>query len=155
MSDRSIRGYCLAAAVIWLAVMAALIHAGTQTDYWMQRWREPGDVQPYPIGAVAVFALVSTVEIAAVTWIVRPWRWRRLWLRLLIAFALLMAWSLPMAMGAMHQSPVYGMHLLWLLLLDLSLFLALWTVSSITLWQALRSRAETQTKNAPLRERSS
>ena len=62
---------------------------------------------------------------------------------------------MAMAMGAMHQSPVYGTHLLWLLLLDLSLFLALWTVSSITLWQALRSRAEAQTKNAPLRERSS
>lgn len=143
MIDRNTRWYYLAAATIWLVVMAALIHAGTQTDYWMQRWLEPGEVQPYPIRAVAIFAVMSTVEIAVVTLIVRPWRWRRLWLRLLIAFALLLAWSVPFAMGAMHQSPVYGTHLLWLLLLDLSLFLALCVVSSITLWQALRGRAST------------
>jgi len=143
MSDRSTRLYYLAAVVIWLAVMAALIHAGTQTDYWMQRWLEPGEVQPYPIRAVAIFALMSTVEIVAVLLIVRPWRWRRLWLRLLIAFALLLTWSVPFAMGAMHQSPVYGTHLLWLLLLDLSLFLALCAVSVISAWQGFRSRAST------------
>ncbi|WP_406232100.1 hypothetical protein ACI703_13060 [Isoptericola jiangsuensis] len=143
MSDRSTRLYYLAAVVIWLAVMAALIHAGTQTDYWMQRWLEPGEVQPYPIRAVAIFALMSTVEIALVMLIVRPWRWRRLWLRLLIAFALLLTWSVPFAMGAMHQSPVYGTHLLWLLLLDLSLFLALCAVSVISAWQGFRSRAST------------
>lgn len=143
MSDRSTRLYYLAAAVIWLAVMAALIHAGTQTDYWMQRWLEPGEMQPYPIRAVAIFALMSTVEIAVVMLIVRPWRWRRLWLRLLIAFALLLTWSVPFAMGAMHQSPVYGTHLLWLLLLDLSLFLALCAVSVISAWRKFRSRAST------------
>lgn len=143
MSDRSTRLYYLAAVVIWLAVMAALIHAGTQTDYWMQRWLEPGEVQPYPIRAVAIFALMSTVEVAVVMLIVRPWRWRRLWLRLLIAFALLLTWSVPFAMGAMHQSPVYGTHLLWLLLLDLSLFLALCAVSVISAWQGFRNRAST------------
>ncbi len=143
MSDRSTRLYYLAAVVIWLAVMAALIHAGTQADYWMQRWLEPGEVQPYPIRAVAIFALMSTVEIAVVMLIVRPWRWRRLWLRLLIAFALLLTWSVPFAMGAMHQSPVYGTHLLWLLLLDLSLFLTLCAVSVISAWQGFRSRAST------------
>lgn len=143
MSDRSTRLYYLAAVVIWLAVMAALIHAGTLTDYWMQRWLEPGEVQPYPIRAVAIFALMSTIEIAVVMLIVRPWRWRRLWLRLLIAFALLLTWSVPFAMGAMHQSPVYGTHLLWLLLLDLSLFLALCAVSVISAWQGFRSRAST------------
>jgi len=74
---------------------------------------------------------------------------------MMIAFAVLLAWTLPLAMGAMHQSPVYGTHLLWLMLLDLGLFLALWSVSSITVWQALRGRAEAETKNAPLRERSS
>lgn len=139
MSDRSTRLYCLAAAVIWLAVMAALIHAGAQTDYWMQRWLEPGEVQPCPIRAVAIFALMSTVEIVVAVLIVRPWRGRRLWLRLLIAFALLLTWSAPFAMGAMHQSPVYGAHLLWLLLADLTLLLALIAVSSVTVWQAFVS----------------
>ncbi|WP_312369878.1 hypothetical protein [Stenotrophomonas sp.] len=123
--------------------MAALIHAGTQTDYWMQRSLDPDAPQSYATGKVVTFALMSTVEIVAVLLIVRPWRWRRLWLRLLIAFALLLTWSVPFAMGAMHQSPVYGTHLLWLLLLDLSLFLALCAVSVISAWQGFRSRAST------------
>jgi len=135
--------YYLAAAVIWLAVMAALIHAGTQTDYWMQRSLDPDAPQSYATGKVVTFALMSTVEIAVVMLIVRPWRWRRLWLRLLIAFVLLLTWSVPFAMGAMHQSPVYGAHLLWLLLLDLSLFLTLCAVSVISAWQGFRSRAST------------
>ncbi len=143
MSDRSTRLYYLAAAVIWLAVMAALIHAGTQTDYWMQRSLDPDAPQSYATGKVVTFALMSTVEIVAVLLIVRPWRWRRLWLRLLIAFALLLTWSVPFAMGAMHQSRVYCTHLLWLLLLDLSLFLALCAVSVISAWQGFRSRAST------------
>ncbi|WP_343125674.1 hypothetical protein [Stenotrophomonas sp. ESTM1D_MKCIP4_1] len=145
----------MAAAIIWMAVMAALIHAGAQHDYWLQRSLDPDAPQPYATGKVATFALMSTVEIAVVMLIVRPWRWHRLWLRLLIAFVVLLAWTLPLAMGAMHQSPVYGTHLLWLMLLDLGLFLALWSVTSISVWQALRARAEAQTKNAPLRERSS
>ncbi|WP_313207755.1 hypothetical protein [Stenotrophomonas sp.] len=141
MSDRTIRWYCLAATIVWLAVMAALIHAGAQHDYWLQRSLDPDAPQPYATGRVVTFALMSTVEIAVVMLIVRPWRWRRLWLRLLIAFALLLTWSIPFAMGAMHQSPVYGAHLLWLLLLDLSLFLALCAVSVISARQALRRRA--------------
>ncbi|AWH17171.1 hypothetical protein C1922_07500 [Stenotrophomonas sp. ZAC14D2_NAIMI4_7] len=141
MSDRSPRLYCLAAAVIWLAVMAALIHAGAQHDYWLQRSLDADAPQPYATGMVVTFALMSTVEIAVALLIVRPWRWRRLWLRLLIAFALLLTWSVPFAMGAMHQSPVYGTHLLWLLLLDLGLFLALCAVSVISAWQAFRRRA--------------
>ena len=142
MTERGTRLYWLAAAVIWLAVMAALIHAGTQTDYWMQRWLEPGEVQPYPIHAVAIFALMSTVEIAIVMLIVRPWRWRRLWLRLLIAFALLLAWSVPFAMGAMHQSPVYGSHLLWLLLVDVALLVATIGVSLAAVFQTLKRSPE-------------
>jgi len=141
MSDRTIRWYCLAATIVWLAVMAALIHSGAQHDYWLQRSLDPDTPQPYATGKVVTFALMSTVEIAVAVLIVRPWRWRRLWLRLLIAFALLLTWSVPFAMGAMHQSPVYGTHLLWLLLLDLSLFLALCAVSVISAWKAFRRRA--------------
>ena len=155
MTERNAHGYYMAAAVIWLITMAALLRAGTQIDYWMQRWLEPGEVQPYPIGAVSIFALMSTVEIAVAVLIVRPWRWHRLWLRLLIAFALMLTWSVPFAMGAMHQSPVYGTHLLWLLLLDLGLLLALCVVSAISAWRGFRSRGAAQTKNAPFRERSS
>ncbi|HBS54601.1 MAG TPA: hypothetical protein DEA38_02590 [Stenotrophomonas sp.] len=142
MSDRSTRLYCLAAAVIWLAVMAALLHAGAQHDYWLQRSLDPDAPQPYATGKVVTFALMSTVEIAVAMLIVRPWRWRRLWLRLLIAFALLLTWSVPFAMGAMHQSPVYGTHLLWLLLLDVALLIATLGVSFVAAWRTMRHSAK-------------
>lgn len=140
MTERGTRLYWLLVAVIWLLVMAALIHAGTQPDYWMQRALEPGVTLPYPTSTVATFSVMATAELAVMALIAKL-RWKRLWLRLLIAFALLLAWSAPFAMGAMHQSPVYGMHLLWLLLVDLSLFLALCAVSVISAWQAFRRPA--------------
>ena len=136
MTERGTRLYWLLVAVIWLLVMAALIHAGTQPDYWMQRALEPGATLPYPTSTVATFALMATVELAVIALIAKV-RWKRMWLRLLIAFALLLAWSVPFAMGAMHQSPVYGMHLLWLLLADLTLFLVLIAVSAVSIWKAM------------------
>jgi len=42
----------------------------------------------------------------------------------------------------MHQGPVYGTHLLWLLLADLTLLLVLLAVSAVTVWQAVRNRAK-------------
>ncbi|CCP10877.1 hypothetical protein SMSKK35_2444 [Stenotrophomonas maltophilia SKK35] len=44
-------------------------------------------------------------------------------------------------LSAMHQPPVHGMHLLWLLLLDVALLLALCGVSAVSAWRALRHRA--------------
>jgi len=141
MTDRNTRFYWLMVAMIWALLMAALILAGTRPDYWMQRALEPGATLPYPISTVATFAFIGTVEIAVIALIAQP-RWKRSWLRLLIAFALLLAWSVPFGMGAMHQGPVYGTHLLWLLLADLTLLLVLLAVSAVTVWQAVRNLAK-------------
>jgi len=141
MTERGTRLYWLLVAVIWLLVMAALIHAGTQPDYWMQRALEPGVTLPYPTSTVATFALMATAELAVIALIAKL-RWKRLWLRLLIAFALLLAWSVPFAMGAMHQSPVYGMHLLWLLLVDVALLVATIGVSLAATWQSMKRSPE-------------
>ena len=83
--------------------------------------------------------MLGTVELVVAALIVRPWRLKRLWLRLLIAFALLLLWSVPWMLSAMHQPPVQGMHLLWLLLLDVGL-LALCMVSAVSAWRAFRRR---------------
>jgi uncharacterized membrane protein (DUF485 family) len=65
-----------------------------------------------------------------------------LWLRLLIAFVLLLAWTFPWLASMMHQPPVQGMHLLWLLLLDVGLLLALCVVSLVSAWRAFAKRKQ-------------
>ncbi|MBS9726870.1 hypothetical protein, partial [Stutzerimonas stutzeri] len=116
---------------------AALVNAGFTPDYWLLRRLEGAEL-PYPTSTVVLFALLGTVELVVAALIVRPWRLKRLWLRLLIAFVLLLAWSVPWMLSAMHQPPVHGMHLLWLLLLDVGLLLALCLVSAVSLMRRIR-----------------
>ncbi|MBN5141306.1 hypothetical protein JY471_02035 [Stenotrophomonas maltophilia] len=137
MPERYIRLFWLLVALTWLALIAALVNAGFTPDYWLLRHLEGGTL-PYPTSTVIVFALLSTVELVVAALIVQPWKLGRLWLRLLIAFLLLLAWSVPWLLSAMHQPPVQGMHLLWLLLLDVGLLLALCVVSLLSAWRRLR-----------------
>ncbi|WP_223485049.1 hypothetical protein [Stenotrophomonas indicatrix] len=131
-------------ALAWLAVIAALINAGFTPDYWMLRHFE-GATLPYPTGAVIQFAVLAGAELLVTVLIVRPWKPGRLWLRLLIALVLLLAWSFPWLAAALHQAPVQGMHLLCLLLLDLAVLLALCVVSLASAWRALTGK---QTRGA-------
>ena len=89
-------------ALAWLAVIAALINAGFTPDYWMLRHFE-GATLPYPTGAVIQFAVLAGAELLVTVLIVRPWKPGRLWLRLLIALVLLLAWSFPWLAAALHQ----------------------------------------------------
>ncbi|WP_414496642.1 hypothetical protein [Stenotrophomonas maltophilia] len=140
MPRRYIRLFWLLVALTWLSLIAALVNAGFTPDYWLLHQLEEGHTLPYPTSSVIVFALLGTVELVVVALIVRPWRLKRLWLRLLIAFALLLAWSVPWMLSAMHQPPVHGTHLLWLLLLDVGLLLALCLVPLVSAWRTLRHR---------------
>jgi hypothetical protein len=138
---RYVRLFWILVALTWLTVIAALVNAGFTPDYWMLRHFEGGTL-PYPTNSVVVFALLSTVELVIAALIVRPWRFDRLWLRLLIALVLLLAWTFPWLASMMHQPPVQGMHLLWLLLLDVGLLLALCVVSLVSAWRALARRKQ-------------
>ncbi|MBM9914226.1 MULTISPECIES: hypothetical protein [Stenotrophomonas] len=138
---RYARLFWILVALTWLAVVAALVNAGFTPDYWMLRHFEGGTL-PYPTSSVVVFALLSTVELVIAALIVRPWRFDRLWLRLLIAVVLLLAWTFPWLASMMHQPPVQGMHLLWLLLLDVGLLLALCVVSLVSAWRAFAKRKQ-------------
>ena len=144
----------LLASLLWLALLALLIPAGYTPDYWQLRHLEDGATLPYPTVSVAWFALSGAGVLVLLVMIARPWVFRGLWWRLLIALLPVLAWSLLWAAGAMHQPPVQGAHLLWLLLLDLALLLALLGICVVTLCKAV-GRRRAQTKNAPVRERSS
>ncbi|HEL7749032.1 hypothetical protein ACN9MD_14955 [Stenotrophomonas maltophilia] len=144
MPERYIRLFWLLVAMTWLALIAALVNAGFTPDYWLLRHLEGGTL-PYPTSTVIVFALLSTVELVVAALIVQPWKLGRLWLRLLIAFVLLLAWSVPWLLSAMHQPPVQGMHLLWLLLLDVGLLLALCVVSLVSVLGRISGRKKTPT----------
>jgi len=144
MPERYIRLFWLLVAMTWLALIAALVNAGFTPDYWLLRHLEGGTL-PYPTSTVIVFALLSTVELVVAALIVQPWKLGRLWLRLLIAFVLLLAWSVPWLLSAMHQPPVQGMHLLWLLLLDVGLLLALCVVSLVSVLGRISGRKKTRT----------
>ena len=49
--------FWLLASLIWLLLVAALIHAGFKPDYWRLRHTESGTL-PYPIVSVITFALI-------------------------------------------------------------------------------------------------
>lgn len=144
MPRRYIRLFWLLVALTWLALIAALVNAGFTPDYWLLHHLEGAEL-PYPTSTVIVFALLGAVELVVAALIVRPWKLKRLWLRLLIAFALLVVWSVPWMLSAMHQPPVHGTLLLWLLLLDVGLLLALCAVSAVSAAKAVaRARRGTQ-----------
>jgi len=136
MPRRYIRLFWLLVALTWLALIVALVNAGFTPDYWLLHRLEGAEL-PYPTSTVIVFALLGTVELVVAALIVRPWKLKRLWLRLLIAFVLLLS--------AMHQPPVHGMHLLWLLLLDVGLLLALCVVSLVSVLGRISGRKKTPT----------
>ena len=60
----------------------------------------------------------------------------------LTAVVLLLAWTFPWLASMMHQPPVQGMHLLWLLLLDVGLLLALCLASLVSAWRAFAKRKQ-------------
>ncbi len=86
MPERYVRFFWLLVALTWFALIAALVNAGFTPDYWLLHHLEGAEL-PYPTSTVIVFALLGTVELVVAALIVRPWKLKRLWLRLLIAFS--------------------------------------------------------------------
>ncbi|MGB5908578.1 MAG: hypothetical protein WBG87_14200 [Stenotrophomonas maltophilia] len=129
--------FWLLASLIWLLLVAALIHAGFKPDYWQLRHTESGTL-PYPIGSVITFALIVLVEMTALGLAVQPWRFRRLWLRILISLIPWLGWNVLWGLAAMHQSPVRDVHSNWLLDMSTILLLALLVVVPASLWPRLR-----------------
>lgn len=79
-------------------------------------------------GVFHTFAVISAIEFVIVYLIVRPHSYTKTsgW-RPLIALVPLAPWTLLIMLGAMHQGSVYSLHMLWLLLNLLLIFLAVAT----------------------------
>lgn len=127
--------FWLLAALTWLLLVAALIHAGFQPDHWRLHH---DDALSYPAGEVVIFALLMLAEIAVLGLIVRPWRLHRLWLRLLIGTLPWLGWTVLCGMAAMHQSPVRDVHLRWLLVTTLMMLMMLIVVTPASVCPRLR-----------------
>jgi hypothetical protein len=58
---------------------------------------------------------VTLVELAVVYFILRPWSYRRSWLRPLGALVLYLPWTAFSMLMTMHAGGVFILHFLWLL----------------------------------------
>lgn len=121
---RASPAFWLIASLIWLLLVAALIHAGFQPDRWQRPDIETGTLT-YPIGSVFTIALIILMEITVLGLAVQPWRFRRLWLRMLLGILPWVAWTAYWCAISMHQSPVRAVHMLWLLGMSAILLLAM------------------------------
>ncbi|MCC7635587.1 hypothetical protein [Stenotrophomonas rhizophila] len=128
MSSSSSRPFWILAILAWLAMVTVYISSGFQPDYWPpQNDDRPA---PYPLAQVIVFCIITALEIALGTLIARPWKLPRL-RRLSALLIVLLLWSVPWAMAGMHQPPVRGSHMNWLLLFNAAVLLAICTDATI------------------------
>lgn len=97
-------------------------------------------------GEFQTFAIISAVEFAIVYLIVRPHSFdKNAWRRILVALVPLAPWTFLILLAAMHSSSVYGLHMLWLLVLNLLLIVA--ALAAFAVW--LVSRRKNSANLAP------
>jgi hypothetical protein len=113
--------------LLWLLVVVVLLDA----------WRRDPYV-PRPIGLASYhhngprdlpwFLGFSVAELGVVYLLLRPWSGRRSWWRPIgaaIALLVLVPWTVLLAVVGMHSGPIFGLHTLWLMVLDLVVLAAL------------------------------
>lgn len=128
------RPFWILATTVWLALVAAYIHAGFEPN--SRLLTHAGSTPPYPLAHVIAFCVITALEITLAGLLAgllaRRWKAARV-LRLGVLLGVLLLWSLPWAMTTMHQSPVRSIHMNWLLLLTASVLLALCTDATINI----------------------
>lgn len=129
------------AAAVWIALTAFYISMGFVPDSWLRHRGIPAEYQSYPGNLVILFSSMSAAEIAVLLLLTRPWTFRGLWWRLLVSFLLFSLWTTIWVLGLLHQPPVEGAHLVWLLALVPILLVATIEVSVARLIRARRSQA--------------
>lgn len=139
------------AAAAWIALTAYYIASGFEPDFWLGNIDYENDGY-YPYALVREFSAISAGEIAALLLLARPWNPHDLRWRLLVTSILFTLWTMVWVAAMMHQPPVQGAHLLWLIALVLILLMALIGVSTITWVRDRRTRLPDQspTDDAPV-----
>ena len=132
---------------VWaVAGLVWVVASGFSEDVYMAG-RTPRDMLPlvYPLQGVLCGCTALGVETLVAWGVLRPASYHRSWGRALIATAVLSPWCFYLLTGAMHQSPYYGTHLLWLLVTVLGLMLLTIVSLAASAWIFFKTRrANTQ-----------
>jgi hypothetical protein len=131
--------------LLWLLAVVAMLDA----------WRRDPYV-PRPIGLPSYhhngpwdlpwFLGLSVVEVGVVYLLLRPWSGRRSWWRpigAVIALLALVPWTVLLAVVGMHSGPIFGLHTLWVMALDVVVLgtLVVSAAHRFIDWRADRKRA--------------
>ncbi len=130
---------------LWLVAVVVILDA----------WRRDPYV-PRPIGLPSYhhngprdlpwFLGFSVAEVGVVYLLLRPWSGRRSWWRpigAVIALLVLLPWTVLLMVVGMHSGPIFGLHTLWLMALDVVVLctLVVSVAHRFTDWRADRKRA--------------
>jgi hypothetical protein len=91
-------------------------------------------------GALVEGLVLTLIELAVLTAILRPWSYDRSWGRSLVAAALLVPWAAISMIGSMHQGSIRVLHFTWVFVALVGIFIA-FLVSVFSVYRALPRRA--------------
>jgi len=98
----------------WMVAVYFIVAASLDPDYYFRYATEEPWTLVYPTGSVARVIAVTSAEMIAFFAIVRPWRRPLSVLRLVLAFALLSAWSALLVPFVVHMPGYVLVHHVWL-----------------------------------------
>ena len=127
-----VRNWLLPAAIALLAVVI-----WPRADRFDPTSRHYGYDWP---GDLSSTIRMAAVEIVVLYGILRPWSYDRSWRRAAAAWLLLLPWSLLMLAVIMHAGHTQAGHTLWLVLMEISLFVT--TVVSLVAGQREAARTK-------------
>ncbi len=110
----------LGPAILWLLLVALMIQDWV-ADPYNPGLRRPATYGHNQDGALFQGMVQSTLEVAVLYGILRPWSFRASWGRALLALLLFLPWTAVSAMAVMHSGGIFVLHAFWLLVVSLSL----------------------------------
>jgi len=110
----------LGPAILWLLLLALMIQDWV-ADPYNPGLRSTAAYGHNQEGALFQGVLWSTMELAVLYVILRPWSFRASWGRVLLALLLFLPWTSVSVMAVMHSGGVFVLHVFWLLVVSFSL----------------------------------